>query len=454
MKNLIFLIFLLFSLNCAAELTPLTKKFVNEYNKTATVKLDNTNLNLVYAVDGSIWRMIVGHNVIVPITSSKNYKTYPNGISPNNISEYFVENGLENKVNTFTKKTGTVIESNEIISKSENAIVFCRLENIQNSIINGNIYLVPIDKNQNNKIDYVENIYGNLNDLLRGVWIGKYPNELIDNIYVVSNKIPNENEAIFLTWLMTDGKKILNTNGYSDIINSEREKNIAYLNPKLDDQYQYHNIYETKGIEYVAIVFFFLLLIIFWYFLNKTSKETKLIPLTYNSLKIPQGIFYAQNHTWTYLDKIGIAKIGIDDLIAHIIGDVEVRFLKNSGEFIHKGELFAELVQQNKSLKIYSPISGEIMKVNYSLDDNVLNNEPYDRGWLLKIEPNDWLNDIYKYKFLENSKFWIRTEFERFKTFILNQSLVLQDGGELTDKVLEKSSLEIWKEFENKFMNI
>jgi len=458
MKNLIFLILLLFSLNSVAtELTSLTKNCINEYNKTSKVKLDSTNLNLAYIPAGSNWRMIVGHNVIVPITSFKNSTKYSNGISSNNIPDYFVQNGLEGKVDKFTKKIGTVIESNEIISKSENSIVFGRLENVQNSIINGNTYFVPIDKNKNGRIDYSESIYGNLNDFLRGVWVGKYPSELTDDIYIVSDKIPTANETMFLTWLMNDGKNLLNSNGYSDIMSSEKNSNISFLTPatEIDSPYQYRNIFETKGMEYLIIITFFLLLIPFWYLLNKKSKETKLVALTYNSLKIPRGIFYAQNHTWTYLDKIGIAKVGIDDLIARIVGDVEVKFLKMSGEFIHKGELVAELVQQNKSLKIYSPISGEIMKINSSLDENnLLNTEPYDGGWLLKIEPNDWMHDIYKYKFLENSKYWIRTEFERFKNFVSNQSLVLQDGGELTDNVLEKSSNEIWKEFENKFMNI
>ena len=177
MKKIIFLILMLFSLNSfATELNSLTKNCINEYNKTAKVKLDSTNLNLTY-IPGSKWRMVIGHNVIVPITSFKNSTNFINGISAKNVPDYFVESGVEEKVDKFTNKTGTVIESNDIINKSENSVVFSRLEDVQEYILDKNLSFVPIDKNKNGKIDHFENIYGNLNDFLRGVWIGKYPSE-------------------------------------------------------------------------------------------------------------------------------------------------------------------------------------------------------------------------------------------------------------------------------------
>ena len=455
MKNLIILIFLLFSLNSFGESTKLTKNCISEYNKTSSIKLDSTNLNFTYTPNAN-WQMIIGHNVIVPVTSSK--KSFPNGVSSKNFTQYYVEKGLEDKVNNFTKNTGTVIEQSEINSKLETDIVFCRLEDIQNLIIDGSVTLIPIDKNQNGKIDSFENIYGNLDNFLRGVWVGKYPSELTDNIYAVSAKKPNENESVFLTWVMNSNA--LNSNGYSNIISSEKNTNLAILAPEvIEPQYKYKNIFETKGSEYVAIIFFFLLLIPFWFFLNKPVSEKKEVKLVFlpESLKSPKGFFYAENHTWTHLDKLGVAKVGLDDFIARIVGEVDVKFFKKPGESIHKGELVAELVQQNKSLKVYSPISGDILKVNSSLDENnLLNIDPYDGGWLLSVTPNDWIHDIYKYKFLDNSTYWLKSEFAKFKDFIStqSQSLVLQDGGELQKDIFEKSSDEIWKEFENKFMTI
>lgn len=41
------------------------------------------------------------------------------------------------------------------------------------------------------------------------------------------------------------------------------------------DGFSYHNIFETKGLEYLAIVVFFAILIPFWMILNKQVKISK-----------------------------------------------------------------------------------------------------------------------------------------------------------------------------------
>ena len=40
---------------------------------------------------------------------------------------------------------------------------------------------------------------------------------------------------------------------------------------------------------------------------------------------------------------------------------------------------------------IYSPVDGEVIEVNTQLDDTpeLVNEDPYDRGWLFKLKLND-----------------------------------------------------------------
>ena len=109
------------------------------------------------------------------------------------------------------------------------------------------------------------------------------------------------------------------------------------------DGFSYNNIFDTKGIEYLVIIAFLLLLIPFWLALNRQVKIKEQIRkalgvLSASILKVPQGIYYFKNHTWAYLEKSGIAKVGLDDLLLHITGEVTIRQLKNPGETISKGE--------------------------------------------------------------------------------------------------------------------
>jgi glycine cleavage system H protein len=233
--------------------------------------------------------------------------------------------------------------------------------------------------------------------------------------------------------------------------------------------FSYTNIFETKGIEYLAIIAFFIILIPFWILLNKQVKISKQIKriigiLSASILKIPQGLFFSKNHTWTHLERSGSAAVGLDDLLLHITGTVNFNHLKNPGDMIHKGDLLTEIDQNGKNLRIFSPISGKILASNTLLKENpqLSSEDPYGKGWIYKIKPTNWVAETHSYYLAEEATQWSKKELERFKDFMAvsvekygaNPSLtVLQDGGELCDNVLSEMPTEIWKDFQQEFLN-
>ena len=185
------------------------------------------------------------------------------------------------------------------------------------------------------------------------------------------------------------------------------------------DGFSYKNIFETKGIEYLATVAFFAILIPFWVFLNrqvKTKKQTQKSGgiLNINSLKIPQGLFFSKFHIWSHLGVSGVAKVGLDDLLLHMIGEVKFNQVKQSGEKIRKGDLLAKIEHKGKILKVYSPISGEITEVNSILTSNpeLLSEDPYVKGWMYKIKPSSWTADTYSYYLAEDATLFSRQELD------------------------------------------
>lgn len=233
--------------------------------------------------------------------------------------------------------------------------------------------------------------------------------------------------------------------------------------------FSYNNIFDTKGIEYLVIIAFLLLLIPFWLALNRkvTIKEQirKAIGvLSASILKVPQGIFYSRNHTWTYLEKSGIAKVGLDDLLLHITGEVRIHQLKTPGESIKKGEILAEIEQNGKLLSVFSPISGKVIDSNPVLNVNhqLLNDDPYGKGWLFNIKPSNWVAEIPACYLAEEATDWFKKELDRYKDFLainLGKYLpetsltVLQDGGELVDNSLSELPNEMWQDFQKEFLN-
>jgi len=234
------------------------------------------------------------------------------------------------------------------------------------------------------------------------------------------------------------------------------------------DGFTYHNIFETKGIEYVAIIAFFAILVPFWIILNRQVKATKQLQkklgvLTANVLRVPQGIFFNKNHTWTHLDSKGVAKVGLDDLLLHLTGELNFSKLKNPGEVVNKEEVLADVTHEGKRLRIVSPISGEIIAVNplLSKDPGMLNEDPYVKGWIYKIKPSRWVAETNSFYLAEEASNWSAMELERFKDFLASSverytaepsQVILQDGGELIDQPLAHLPEEVWQDFQRSFL--
>jgi glycine cleavage system H protein len=235
------------------------------------------------------------------------------------------------------------------------------------------------------------------------------------------------------------------------------------------DGFSYNNIFETKGIEYLIIITFLLLIIPFWLLINRkagiSGKIRNVIGvLSAGILRIPLGVFYSRFHTWAHLEISGIAKVGVDDFLQHITGEVKFCNLKTSGSFIRKGELLADIDQNGKSLQIYSPISGMIMKTNQMLFElpGILNEDPYGKGWIYCMKPTDWVAETSSYLLAEEAVTWSKKELDRFKDFLAvsdskysrkTSMVILQDGGVICDSPLSELPVEVWQDFQKSFLN-
>lgn len=235
------------------------------------------------------------------------------------------------------------------------------------------------------------------------------------------------------------------------------------------DGFTYHNIFETKGIEYLVIIAFFLVLIPFWIIISKRLKisqhfQKMLNILSINTLRIPQGLYFNRNHMWAFLEKSGIAKVGIDELLLQLTGEVKFKILKQPGETIKKGDVIAELNHQNKKLTVHSPVSGQIEGVNPLLTEHPESvvADPYDEGWMYKIKPTDWKSETHSLLLATDAIEWTKSEIIKFKDFISRSSMnsldglqhpVLQDGGELVSNTLAQLPDEVWNNFQKEFLN-
>jgi glycine cleavage system H lipoate-binding protein len=361
------------------------------------------------------------------------------------------------------------------IQNNKYAIGFCRLGSIVDpltmELIPG-LRLLPIDRNANGQLDYMESIYGNLNEFNRGVWIGKYPHSLVSNVYAVSEMQPGEEEARFLEWVLTNGQVYLSSFGYSELAGSERLSQLVKLHPipAVTPMNAQNNIFPVAWYILAGMVFIAILIL---FSRRKRNKEIKPTPGLFPSsirafcedcLMAPRGVFYDKTHTWAFREKDGTVKVGIDDFLGHVTGTVTGVETKRPGQKIRKGEEFLSIIQRGKKISLYSPVSGRITEMNTLLagEPGLLGTSPYDKGWVYLVEPSNWAEEVKLLQSVEKYTAWLNTEFKRLKDFLAATLpprdvqltyVVLQDGGMLKEGVLEDLDPEIWQEFQNVFID-
>ena len=492
-------------------------------NKRADLAfISNENRDLLD--DDATWKMVVGRRAIVPVISSRNPfqdKLNQHGVSSDKLAQlvshhgkqtwgtllsngqtapvhyYFIKDeSIRSHVADFLGTDPALIDGISVgsgeemisaIQKDPYGIGFCSMTDVldfENQRLVEDIKFLPIDKNKNGNLDYFENIYTDLNKFTRGVWIGKYPKALIRTIYSVASEKPsNKTEVAFLTWVLTGGQQFINPVAYSDLAYSDRQsKRVAMLtnSPVRVNQLAKTGLFGSNlsGLSLFSIIVICLIPIILAFMIRDAVLRHKRLkraavpdaisisPVVFdeNSVDIPAGLFFDKSHTWAFMEKNGIVRIGIDDFLQHITGTLTRIKMKNPGEMVKKGEQLLSIIQNGKQLTIHAPISGTIRAQNRTLISNtsVMNSSPYTDGWVYMIEPTNWAREI-RFLFMgEKYKEWLRKEFSRLKDFLAHSikgnefehvHIILQDGGELKDGILAELGPNVWEDFQTHFID-
>lgn len=101
----------------------------------------------------------------------------------------------------------------------------------------------------------------------------------------------------------------------------------------------------------------------------------------------PADYKYTEDHEWIKLEG-DVATIGITNWAQEQLGDiVSVEFPKTGKDFL-KGESVALIDSMKTTSDVFTPVSGEIIKVNEKLEESpeLLNEDPYNEGWMFVIK--------------------------------------------------------------------
>lgn len=107
----------------------------------------------------------------------------------------------------------------------------------------------------------------------------------------------------------------------------------------------------------------------------------------------PEDRRYASSHEWAKQDGdtilIGITDFAIDELCNGNIDDLVYCDLPEAGRQVDAGETFGEIESVKAVSDLLSPVAGEIVEVNPTVEEHLeaMAKDPWGKGWMIRIKP-------------------------------------------------------------------
>ena len=104
----------------------------------------------------------------------------------------------------------------------------------------------------------------------------------------------------------------------------------------------------------------------------------------------PSQLRYSPTHEWVHIDgstaTVGISRFAVDQLT-----DLIMIELPSVGTHLVPGKSFGEIESVKAVSDLYAPIGGEVVEVNGNVANDVqlLADDPYEKGWLIKLRIDD-----------------------------------------------------------------
>ncbi|HAZ57327.1 MAG: glycine cleavage system protein GcvH [Bacteroides graminisolvens] len=106
-------------------------------------------------------------------------------------------------------------------------------------------------------------------------------------------------------------------------------------------------------------------------------------------MNFPEELKYTSEHEWIRVEG-EVAYIGITEHAQNQLGDIVFVDIPTVGEELNAGDVFGTIEVVKTISDLFMPVSGTILEQNEALEDKpeLVNQDPYGAGWLIKIEPS------------------------------------------------------------------
>jgi glycine cleavage system H lipoate-binding protein len=179
-----------------------------------------------------------------------------------------------------------------------------------------------------------------------------------------------------------------------------------------------------------------------------------LAPVWVAGYRMPEDLHYHPAHTWARLGADD-AVVGLDDFAGRLIGRADGWVLPPVGSVVRQGDPAFRARLDGRSADLLSPLDGVVVATNDALASRpgLATDDPYGRGWLLKVRPADLRRDLRNLLSGTAAGRWMEGSRERLEWHLMSLSgSVLQDGGEPAADFSRRLTDDEWRRLAEEFL--
>lgn len=109
-----------------------------------------------------------------------------------------------------------------------------------------------------------------------------------------------------------------------------------------------------------------------------------------DDFEVVEGLYYSKEFEWARVED-GKVRIGITEYAQKQLREIVFAELPSAGDEIKQNNPYGAVESVKAVSDLVAPLSGTIEKVNEEVMDKpeLLNEDPYEKGWLLVISPTN-----------------------------------------------------------------
>jgi len=162
---------------------------------------------------------------------------------------------------------------------------------------------------------------------------------------------------------------------------------------------------------------------------------------------------YGEAHIWVKRMN-GLVRLGIDDFASQVVGKVDDLKVPPVKSLLKSGDPVWLVIASDKALHMYVPLSGRILDINPDILDNpsLVSMDPYGRGWILTLEPEDILEASKKLLSGRSAKEWLKLDSRKLRQMLQkNMDLRLDPDQKLQKEFSDSLDKSVWHKIERTF---